>query len=304
MESKILNTKFLPLVSIVIPSYNHAKFIGKALKSVIEQTFTNWEAIIVDNHSTDDTEKILSKFNDNRIKYLKINNNGIIAKSRNFGIKEAKGEWIAFLDSDDWWTKDKLEICFKDINENVDFIYHNLEIIDGKSKLFFNRKKFKGRQLNKPILKNLLLGVIKEGNAIGNSSAIVRKHLMVKIGGISENKNLVASEDYNTWLKIAQITDKFKYINKSLGFYLIHGASSQKKNLSIPHRQAVNDFMNVFNSQQKLDLEVKWKYMSGCYNDFINNHTKAKHDFNFVLKNGSLNLKFRSLLKMFLIRFK
>ena len=304
MESKILNTKFLPLVSIVIPSYNHAKFIGKALKSVIEQTFTNWEAIIVDNHSTDDTEKILSKFNDNRIKYLKINNNGIIAKSRNFGIKEAKGEWIAFLDSDDWWTKDKLEICFKDINENVDFIYHNLEIIDGKSKLFFNRKKFKGRQLNKPILKNLLLGVIKEGNAIGNSSVIVRKHLMVKIGGISENKNLVASEDYNTWLKIAQITDKFKYINKSLGFYLIHGASSQKKNLSIPHRQAVNDFMNVFNSQQKLDLEVKWKYMSGCYNDFINNHTEAKQDFNFVLKNGSFNLKFRSLLKIFLIIFK
>ena len=74
--------------------------------------------------------------------------------------------------------------------------------------------------------------------------------------------------------------------------------------MSIPHRQAVNDFMNVFNSQQKLDLEVKWKYMSGCYNDFINNYTKAKHDFNFVLKNGSLNLKFRSLLKIFLIRFK
>ena len=67
-----MNNKYLPFVTIVIPTFNHADFITKALKSVIEQTFTNWEAIIVDNHSTDDTEKILSKFKDNRIKYLKI----------------------------------------------------------------------------------------------------------------------------------------------------------------------------------------------------------------------------------------
>ena len=247
-----MNTKLTPLVSIIIPTYNHARFISKSLKSVINQTFENWEAIVVDNHSTDDTDKILNQYIDSRIKYLKIYNNGIIAKSRNHGIKEAKGEWIAFLDSDDWWTRDKLEICFRNINDDVDFIYHDLEIVDKKSKSYFKKKNFKGRYLSKPILKDLLVGMIEEGNAIGNSSVVVRKKILTKIGGISENENLVASEDYNTWLRIAEITDKFKYIKKRLGYYLIHEASAQKKDLSIPHRQAVVEFINLFNSQQRL----------------------------------------------------
>ena len=163
-----MNNKLTPFVSIIIPTYNRAKLVGKALKSIIDQTYKNWEVIVIDNHSTDDTDKIFKNFIDPRIRYFKIHNHGIIAKSRNFGIKMAKGEWIAFLDSDDWWTNDKLEVCFNNINDNVDFIYHELEIIDRKSK-FLKRKKFSGRQLEKPILKNLLVGVIKNGNAIGQS---------------------------------------------------------------------------------------------------------------------------------------
>ena len=92
-----MNSKLSPFVSIVIPTYNHANFLGKALESVITQTFTNWEAIVVDNQSTDHTSQVISKFNDHRIKYIKISNYGIIAKSRNLGINVAKGEWIAFL---------------------------------------------------------------------------------------------------------------------------------------------------------------------------------------------------------------
>ena len=92
-----MNTKLTPLVSIIIPTFNHAKFISKALNSVKNQTYHNWEAIIIDNNSTDKTYKIFDKITDSRIRYLKINNNGIIAKSRNVGIKNANGEWIAFL---------------------------------------------------------------------------------------------------------------------------------------------------------------------------------------------------------------
>ena len=154
-----MNTKLTPIVSIVIPTYNHANFINRSLKSVINQTFKNWEAIVIDNHSTDETEKILRGYTDPRIRYLKINNDGIIAKSRNLGIEAAKGLWIAFLDSDDWWTEDKLEVCFNNINEKVDFIYHDLELINTKSKFFFNRKKFKGRELKRPVLKNLLVEI-------------------------------------------------------------------------------------------------------------------------------------------------
>ena len=84
-------------------------------------------------------------------------------------------------------------------------MYHKLEIKNNKN--FFNKKNFtKSRNLNKPILKNLLHGVIEEGNAIGNSSVLVRRNILMKVGGISENKNLVAAEDFNTWLKIAKVT--------------------------------------------------------------------------------------------------
>ena len=299
-----MNLASTPLVSVIIPTYNHANYLGKALESVIEQTYSNWEAIVIDNQSTDETNQVISRFKDSRIQYLKISNDGIIAKSRNHGINVAKGEWIAFLDSDDWWRKDKLEICFKNLDEKTDLIYHDLEIIYDRTKNYLNKKKIVGRKLNKPVLNDLLIGEIEKGNAIGNSSVIVRKEMLNKIGGISEDKNLVASEDFNTWLRIAEITNEFKYIKIKLGFYLVHENSSQKRDLSIPHRYAVREFMQILNDKQKLDLEVKLKYMSGSYNALNNNYTKARKDFIYVLKHGGINLKLRSLLKTIVIIFK
>ena len=299
-----MNTKLHPFVSIIIPTYNRAKFIDKVLKSVFDQTFKNWEIVLVDNYSTDGTDNILLKYQDSRVKHIKIERSGIIAKSRNAGIKVARGEWIAFLDSDDWWTRDKLEICTQNIDENVDFIYHDLEIVNDKPGFYFKRKKYFGRQLKQPVFADLLTSHITKGNAIGNSSVIVRKSILAKVGGIIENKNIVASEDFNTWLRIAKITDKFKYLKKKLGYYLIHDGSIQKRDLSIPHREAINEFMDFLNHQQKLDLEVKWKYISGNYNHSKNNYVKAKEDFMFVFKNGSLNLKIRAILKFFLLFLK
>jgi glycosyltransferase involved in cell wall biosynthesis len=142
MESQFLNKKNEYHVSIIIPTYNHASYLGRALRSVINQTYTNWEAIVIDNHSTDNTDQVMSNFKDPRIKYLKINNDGVIAKSRNKGIEIAKGKWVAFLDSDDWWTSDKLKVCLSFANDNVDLIYHDLKIEHDNPK-FFRKKKLK-----------------------------------------------------------------------------------------------------------------------------------------------------------------
>ena len=294
-----MNINSSPLVSIIIPTYNHAKFIGKALNSVKNQTYKNWEAIVIDNNSTDETNKILNNITDTRIKHIKIDNKGVIAKSRNIGINVANGERIAFLDSDDFWTKDKLEICIKNINVNIDFIYHGLESVNDNKKFIFKKKKFTGRKLNKPILNDLLVSSIFKGTPIGNSSVFVRKKILNKIGGISENKKLITSEDFNTWLRIAEMTDNFKYINQKLGYFLIHEGSSQKNiNLSIPQREAVINFMYLFNTNERLNLELKLKYLSGSYNANIKNKIQAKKDLMFVIKNGSFNLKFKSLLKL------
>ena len=103
----------LPLFSVIIPNFNHGKYLSRAVESVKSQTFENWEIIIVDNHSTDETDQVIQPWICDKIQLLKINNNGIIAASRNFGILHSKGEWIAFLDADDWWAERKLEACFK-----------------------------------------------------------------------------------------------------------------------------------------------------------------------------------------------
>ncbi len=99
------------LVSIIMPSYNTAKYIGESIRSVQNQTYENWELIIIDDCSTDNSDEILKKFSleDSRICYLKNEKNSGAAISRNGGLREAKGKWIAFLDSDDLWDEEKLE---------------------------------------------------------------------------------------------------------------------------------------------------------------------------------------------------
>jgi len=93
-----------PFFSIVIPTYNQGNLLSKCLESVLFQSFRDFEIIVIDNNSTDTTNKIIKKFK-KKIIYKKIRNKGVIAKSRNLGIRIAKGKWIAFLDSDDIWKK-------------------------------------------------------------------------------------------------------------------------------------------------------------------------------------------------------
>jgi len=286
----------MPLVSVVIPTYNHANFIGKALRSILDQTYQNWEAIVIDNQSTDQTHEILKKYKDPRIKYFKINNNGIIAKSRNFGIKIAKGEWVAFLDSDDYWTSDKLSTCFEHSKKKVDLIYHDMEIVTSKQKLF-GRKINRTRRLQKPILIDLLTN----GNPISNSSVTVKKKFLEKVGLIDECKDLVASEDYNTWLKISNLTDEFLYIPKKLGYYFVHEKSMSQKNMSPSYRRATCKFLSFLNNEQKIKLETNIRYSSGRFNYLNLNYKQAKKDLLFVLKFSSYKLKVKSLIMILYI---
>ena len=235
-----MNDSLTSLVSVVIPSYNHARYLGRALQSVLDQTYTNWEAIVVDNHSTDNTDEVMANFTDPRIIYLKIHNNGVIAASRNVGIQVAKAEWIAFLDSDDWWTDDKLQVCFDCINHKVDFIYHDLEIVSDQPQRF-RRKIIKSQQVKPPVLMDLLL----TGNVIGNSSVVVRKNLLEKIGCFNESREMIATEDYNAWLRIAQLSNQFLWIPHRLGYYLQHNNNISHKDMSLPWRCAVDEFIGL-----------------------------------------------------------
>ena len=96
------------LISIITPTYNCAQFIGETIKSVINQTYTNWEMIIVDDASNDNTEEVVKSIKDERIKYIRLKENSGAATARNIAMENASGKFMAFLDSDDIWIKDKL----------------------------------------------------------------------------------------------------------------------------------------------------------------------------------------------------
>ena len=113
-----------PFVTVVIPTLNHAKLLRRALYSVVAQTFDNWEAIVINNFSTDETIKVVESYQDDRIKLINFKNNSVIAASRNQGIKNARGIYIAFLDSDDNWYSEKLQKCVEYANQGAQSICH------------------------------------------------------------------------------------------------------------------------------------------------------------------------------------
>lgn len=123
------------LVSIIMPSWNTERFIAETIQSVIDQTYINWELLIVDDCSTDNTDAVVASFKDDRIKYFKNEKNSGAAVTRNKAMREAQGEWIAFLDSDDLWVPEKLEHQIKFMKKNgYNLSFTEYEKIDEDSK--------------------------------------------------------------------------------------------------------------------------------------------------------------------------
>ena len=285
-----------PIISIIVPSYNKELYISETIYSVINQTYKNWELIIVDNNSTDSTDNILNEYNLQNLKILKINNDGIIALSRNMGIKHANGEWIAFLDSDDEWFDNKLETCMGQIENEIDILFHDLKIQKNNFS-FFSSKIIKGRSYKKPVLLNLLL----KGNKINNSSVIVRKSILEQIGFISVERKIVASEDFNTWLKIAKISNGFKYIPKVLGLYTIHDSGISRKNMYYSMREATLEFSKILTSNQlkKLNAHIRYTFCRYIFSNSIKSN--ITNQLLFCIKYGNFKIKLKSLYMLFIL---
>jgi glycosyltransferase involved in cell wall biosynthesis len=220
--------RITPIVSVIIPTYNRSINLKKAIESVLSQTFQDFEIIVVDNHSVDGTEEMLIALNEHRIRLIKVHNYGIIAHSRNIGIEESIGKYIAFLDSDDWWTKDKLRISVESLNRGNDLVYHNLKLV---LKSGYSNLKVGARKLKSPFYKDLLVN----GNGIPNSSVVFRSEIKNKVGKILEISELKGVEDFDFWLRISLFTEKFEMIEKCLGYYFKgdENFSGNKENLLI-----------------------------------------------------------------------
>jgi glycosyltransferase involved in cell wall biosynthesis len=203
-----------PLVSIVIPTYNHAPMLQRALATVVEQTHQNWNAIVVNNFSTDNTLEIVAAFNDPRIQCVNFRNNGVIGASRNKGIALATGKYVAFLDSDDTWFPTKLEKCVEILEFGSDLVCHAEYWIDesGKSRLVAYGPSEAATHHN----------LIYKGNRISTSATVVRATLLKEVNGFDVSPQLISTEDYDLWIRLAAKSDKFAFISEPLGEYHRH----------------------------------------------------------------------------------
>lgn len=207
-----------PLVSIVVPTFNHATFLKAAIDSICEQTYPHWQAIIINNFSTDNTIDIVAGFNDSRIRLINFHNGGIIAASRNHGIQHSTGEFVAFLDSDDTWYPEKLAICVSALESGNDLVCHGELWIDDSAR---PRRVMYGPR-SRATYSNLLF----RGNCISTSATVVRRTILDKLNGFRESIEFVTAEDYDLWLRIVQLTQRIEFIPEVLGEFRRHGANA------------------------------------------------------------------------------
>ena len=210
--------------SIVIPTYNQADYLALALRSVREQTVQDYEVIVVNNHSTDHTARVLEEFEreDQRVRSITFSNNGVIGASRNMGIQASRGQCIAFLDSDDVWYTQKLERVAEVLHSNPDVgvVCHDEDRIqEGKIARRLRYGPTNGRH---PDLYHYLLF---EKNCLSTSATVVRKGILEEVGRFSEDPNFVTVEDYDLWLRLAPVTSVY-FLHEALGQFRVHGAST------------------------------------------------------------------------------
>jgi glycosyltransferase involved in cell wall biosynthesis len=209
------------VVSVIMPAYNASYYIQQAIDSVTAQTCADWELIIVDDGSTDDTASIIANnvSQDSRIRSF-YQENGKQGKARNLGIAHAEGEYIAFLDADDLWMPEKLEIQLQEIVENnVDLVFSDswffLEsnVSDRSRKMNTSNQFFQGEEALKLLL---------EGNQVPTLTVLAKKEKILLVDGFSEKLRIQNAEDYHLWLKLIISGCSFYGSDKTLASYRVH----------------------------------------------------------------------------------
>jgi len=197
-----------PKVSVILPTYNRAYIIEKSIQSVLNQTYQDFEIIVIDDGSIDNTEEIIKELQekDNRIRYLRLNINKGASHARNEGIKIAQGEYITFQDSDAEWMPEKLEKQIKAIENNLKIIYTGLWRIEGGNKYYIPDKYIS--QKEGYIYKKLL-----KGGFVDTVSLMVNKECFKKVGVFDEK--LPLHEDWDLAIRLSKYYE-FKLIDEPL----------------------------------------------------------------------------------------
>jgi len=236
--------------SVVIPCFNQAHFLSEAILSVINQTYSNWEIIIVDDGSTDNTNQIASEWvnKDNRIKLISnLSNNGL-ANARNSGISCSNGEFISFLDSDDKFSSIHFELFLKEFKRGYDIVFssynyfsNNVDILHTvklDSKLNFNR--------------------ILSGNIVPPVAVIFRSSMLILTGMLDLSLTSTGTEDWDLWIRFYKVGAKLGVVENATAFYRISLDSMSRQ------------FITMYDALKTVSLRA-YKNDSRLLSDFIHN---------------------------------
>ncbi|WP_286409833.1 glycosyltransferase family 2 protein [Myroides marinus] len=245
------------MVSIIMPSYNASKFIGESIESVLNQTYQDWELLITDDCSKDNSREIIESYilKDNRIKLYQLPINGGAAVARNHSINKARGKYIAFLDSDDIWSSTKLEeqIAFMQSN-NLPFSF-----------TAYDQMTEEGVVLNKIINvpKEISYHGYLKNTIIGCLTVIIDRSIV----GDFEMPNIKTSQDMATWLLVLKRGFKAYGFNKNLATYRLVGNSNSAKK-----SKAAKDVWRVYRDIEKLSIV----YSALCFCGYAFNAIKKR----------------------------
>lgn len=242
----------MSLVSIILPSYNSSKFLEESINSVLNQSYDTWELIIVDDDSTDGSKEIITKFSklDDRIKSLFLEKNIGAAKSRNIAIKQSKGKYIAFLDSDDIWVDNKLEKQILFMKEKqVAFSFTTYQRINENKTKFLKTVRSPKQMTYSSYLKNTIIGC---------STVIIDRE---KTGDF-QMPNIRSSHDMALWLLIMKRGFLAFGLDKNLAYYRIVSSSNTANKI-----RAVKEVWDVYRKVEKLNIIYSvYNFIGYAYN--------------------------------------
>lgn len=264
-----------PLISVIIPVFNRSWQLRRALESLQGQTFKDFEVIVCDDGSTEDISSLVNDFEAHlNIHLIRMPNWGGPAKPRNEGLKLASGQWISYLDSDDWWDVDRLDVVAKRLNEDVDILYHPLRVVKESST---KKPREKRAVIGDPIFGDPFKQMMLFGNPLPTSATIVRANLLVAHHGMSEDRGLIAIEDFDCWLRLASVGAHFYFLDQCLGNYwvgsdAISGKMERHIEAQLLLYQRHESKVAAFDSAQAL---ARQNYILGTMNFRLGNSSEA-----------------------------
>lgn len=245
------------LVSVIIPTYNRGDLIAETIRSVLRQSYKNLEIIVVDDGSTDGTAGIVKGIDDPRVRYIYQDNAGLPAAPRNRGIRESRGEYIAFLDSDDIWLRDKIErqVEVLDRNPQVGLVYCRFE--------FFGAGFPPGKTFPDRAYSGYVFDRLARGNFVPTVSVLTRREALIKAGAFDEARRLRAFEDYELWIRIARSFD-FHFIDEVLCRFRMHSQNILGTDNLKSHLGAIRAFCSASDKLALPDSERKPAFSHHC----------------------------------------